>query len=377
MKSLCFTPHRLALAALSLTLTLAAPVGLAQTCPSNDDTPTAAESISIRAVGDIVLGTDFPEAHYPSGFEKTTSLRLRKTLGHADVIFGNFEGALTAHNVSTKIAGGSVFAFRMPPAFAPMLKEAGFDVLHIANNHTFDFGDQGFRDTLRHLSQAGILPVGEKDRVVFQDVRGTRLAWIGFNYSFRHNVVGDHDKLAELIQVARRQADLVIISVQAGAEGNEALRVVDHEEIFLGENRRNVFAFARRAVDLGADLVLGHGPHVVRGLECYKGKLIAYSLGNFVGYGALSTRRAAAVSMVLEVSLSRNRHTLGFDVIPVRFSEDKFPEFDESGLVRFLINDLSLRPPLNGSVRLPVPADGAQRYREWLSATGLAKIVGN
>lgn len=369
MKQVAIPPVVLALA-----LAFTSSTGYAQSCSREEDNAPAV--LSIRAVGDVVLGSDFPEPHYPADFERTTPQRLAKTLGQADVVFGNFEGALTTHNVSTKVAGGSVFAFRMPPSFAPMLRSAGFGVMHISNNHTFDFGEPGFRDTLRHLTRAGILPVGEKDRVVVQDVRGMRVAWIGFNYSLRHNVVGDYEKLAELVRTARQQADLVILSVQAGAEGNEALRVVDREEIFLGENRRNIYAFAHRAVDLGADLVLGHGPHVVRGLECYKRKLIAYSLGNFVGWGALSTKRAAAVSMVLEVKLARDGRALAFDVIPVRFSEDKFPEFDDSGLVRYLVNDLSRLPPLNGSVHLPVSVDGERRYREWLSTAQLGKIVG-
>ncbi len=333
-----------------------------------------AEIISIRATGDIVIGTDFPVSHYPPGFEARLENTLRTTLGQADVIFGNFEGALTTHNRSPKMGSGSpyVFAFRMPPHFAPLLRRSGFGVLNIANNHSYDFGEKGFNDTLAHLAQAGIETIGEQDKIVVMRVKGVRVAWVGFNYSIRHNGMHDLPRLERLVREARGKADLVVISIQAGAEGNEALRVVDREEIFLGERRGNVFAFARRAVDLGADLVIGHGPHVLRGMECYKGKLIAYSLGNFVGYNALSIKKAAAISAVLEVRLGKNGQTLGYDVIPVRFSEERLPELDSDQLARYLINDLSRLSPLNGSVQLPVAEERRAQYRSWVQAAGIA-----
>lgn len=329
--------------------------------------------VTIRATGDIVIGTDFPVSHYPTGFEARLESTLRTTLGQADVIFGNFEGALTTHNRSPKMGSGSpyVFAFRMPPHFAPMLRRSGFGILNIANNHSYDFGEKGFGDTLAHLAQAGIETIGEQDKIVVMRVKGVRIAWVGFNYSVRHNDMHDGPRLERLVREARGKADLVVVSIQAGAEGNEALRVVDREEIFLGERRGNVFAFARRAVDLGADLVIGHGPHVLRGMECYKGKIIAYSLGNFVGYNALSIKKAAAISAVLEVRIGRDGRTLGFDAIPVRFNEERLPEVDAEQLARYLINDLSRLSPLNASVQLLVPEEGRARYRAWAQAAGI------
>jgi poly-gamma-glutamate capsule biosynthesis protein CapA/YwtB (metallophosphatase superfamily) len=332
------------------------------------------EIVTIRATGDIVIGTDFPVSHYPPGFEARLENTLRGTLGRADVIFGNFEGALTTHNRSPKTGSGSpyVFAFRMPPHFAPLLRRAGFGILNVANNHSYDFGEKGFNDTLAHLAQAGIETIGEQDKIVVMRIKGVRVAWVGFNYSIRHNDMHDGPRLEKLVREARAKADLVVVSIQAGAEGNEALRVVDREEIFLGERRGNVFAFARRAVDLGADLVVGHGPHVLRGMECYKGKLIAYSLGNFVGYNALSIKRAAAISAVLEVRLGRNGHTLGYDIIPVRFNDERLPEVDREQLARYLINDLSRLSPLNSTVQLLVPEEGRARYRAWAQEAGIA-----
>ncbi len=368
--------HLVVLVALGLFFSITSRSGIAQSCQNQDVLPTASDVVTLKAVGDIVLGSDWPETHYPSGFEEQTQAQLKRVLGSADVVFGNFEGTLTTHSVSTKIVqSGTVFAFRMPPRFARLLRGAGFDVLNIANNHTFDFGETGFSDTLAHLADAGVLTVGERSKITLHKVKGVTLAWVGFSYSQRRNDMRDTASLAELIQEARKQADLVIVSIQAGAEGNEALRVVDREELFLGERRGNVFAFARRAVDLGADLVLGHGPHVLRGMECYKEKLIAYSLGNFVGYGALSIKRAAAISAILEVTLAKDRRTVAFNVIPVKFNSDKLPELDENGLARYLINDLSHLSPLNGTVRLPVATDGYARYQVWLSSAALTDML--
>jgi poly-gamma-glutamate synthesis protein (capsule biosynthesis protein) len=356
-------------------LTLFSGTASAQPCRP-EQSPAGQPSVTIRAVGDIVLGSDWPASYYPADFDARAEAQMRAALGSADVVFGNFEGALSTHDVSTKKPSGtSVFAFRMPPRFADLLQRAGFNVLAIANNHTNDFGERGFADTLSHLARAGIQTVGEADKITFTQVREIKIAWIGFSHLYRHNNVRDFDKLAELVHKARPLADLVVVSMQAGAEGNEHLRVRDHEEMFLGENRGNTFAFARKAIDLGADLVLGHGPHVLRGMECYKGKLIAYSLGNFVGYNALSIKRAAAVTVALHVQLSKQGETLGFNVTPLKFNEQRFPEPDPEALASFLINDLSRLAPLNGSVQIPVPDAGRGRYREWLHAAGLNKLI--
>jgi poly-gamma-glutamate synthesis protein (capsule biosynthesis protein) len=344
-------------------------------CRADEAQVAPSEIVTVRAVGDIVLGSDWPVASYPPGFEQTVRTRLAQLLGSADVRFGNLEGVLSTHGVSNKKPRpGAVYAFRMPPRFAQLLRDAGFDTINVANNHSFDFGQQGYDDTLAHLSAAGMLTVGEKGKVAIQRVKDVTLAWIGFSYLDRQNDMHDLDALAGLVERARHAADLVIVSVHAGAEGSEALRVVEGEEIFLGERRGDVVAFARRAVDLGADLVLGHGPHVLRGMECYKGKLIAYSLGNFVGYNALSAKRAAAVSAILEVKLAKDRRTLAVDVVPLRFDDERLPGIDEREFARHLVQDLSTREPLSGGIGLAKDAV-SDAYREWLDTADLAKIV--
>jgi poly-gamma-glutamate capsule biosynthesis protein CapA/YwtB (metallophosphatase superfamily) len=334
------------------------------------------ETITIKAVGDIVLGNNWPSGGWPANFEETAPKQLKAAIGEGDVIFGNFEGALTTHPTSTKVPRGtSVFAFRMPPRFAQILSGAGFNAMAIANNHTFDFGAVGYADTKKYLAEAGMVLIGEPHQITLQKVRGVTIAWVGFSHLPHHNYIGDLARLETMMKEARAQADLVIVSMQAGAEGNEALRVRNANENFLGESRGNTFAFARGAVDLGADLVIGHGPHVLRGMECYQGKLIAYSLGNFVGYGTLSTRRASALTTVLEVKLNKDRSLAGFNLAPLRFDDDRLPVPDNDRLTHYLVNDLSARAPLAGNVKFPVSPEGEAVYRRWLAANDLTGII--
>ena len=346
-----------------------------QTCADPQKPVAGPETVTLKAVGDIVLGSDWPVSRYPAGFDKDAQARLRRVLGNADVTFGNFEGALTAHDVSTKTTGSAAsFAFRMPSRFASLLKSVGFNVMHIANNHSFDFGEVGFNDTVTNFSNEDIYTIGHKDTVVLQKIKDVVIGWVALSYSWRFDDMADFALLADLINRARAQADWVVVSVQAGAEGSEALRVVDQEEMFFGENRGNVFAFAHRAVDLGADLVLGHGPHVLRGMECYKGKLIAYSLGNFVGYGALTTKRAAALSIVLELRFSKSESRYSFEVVPLAFDPQHFPVIDPDQRAYYLINDLSRLPPLSGTIQLPANPGAYAKYRAWRTAADIDYI---
>lgn len=159
------TYSRLAVVLVSLSPLLCAFTSIEDECRRHPvDLPYRA-IISIRATGDIVIGSDFPVSYYPPGFEQRIEVTLQKALGQADVIFGNFEGALTTRNRSPKIDSGSphVYAFRMPPRFAPMLRRSGFNILNVANNHSYDFGEKGFNDTLTWLAQAGIGTIGELD----------------------------------------------------------------------------------------------------------------------------------------------------------------------------------------------------------------------
>ncbi len=352
---------------MSVALTLAIP-GHGMECGASPSFSDARETVTIKAVGDIVLGTTWPENRIGPGVEKRFFKGVEDELAGSDIVFGNLEGALTDSDETHKDPSrGTQFAFRMPPQFGAVLRQAGFNVLSLANNHSADFGDSGLDDTRRNISEHGMLAVGLKDEIVYQQIRGVRVAWIGFSYLHRHNSIHDMDEVSRLVHTARESANLVIVTFHGGAEGSDALRAVDDEEKYLGENRGNVVRFARTAVESGADLVLGHGPHVLRGVECYWQKLIVYSLGNFVGYGAFSTKRAAAVSTILDVTIDQDGWLRRVEFHPIRFNAEHLPEIDPRKRSLYLLNDLSLLTPLEieGKV-LEGPLDDDPYYRSYM-----------
>jgi poly-gamma-glutamate capsule biosynthesis protein CapA/YwtB (metallophosphatase superfamily) len=298
-------------------------------------------NIKIKAVGDIVPGTNYPQNRlHPQN--KVLFQSVKPLLKGADILFGNFESTLTNYPFSPKgVGGGLIVAFRTPPSYTQILKEAGFDVMSVANNHSFDFSDQGFADTIQNLEKASIKALGKKGQILIGHRKGLSIAWIGFSYFDEHNSLHNLKKAKTLVQKARENADMVVISIHAGSEGTGAMNVRNQTELFFGENRGNMVMFSRTMIDNGADLILGHGPHVPRALELYKGKLIAYSLGNFMGYQTLSTDAELAYSLVLEVELNNQGDFVSGKIIPVHLNSEGIPYPDQQGRSIRLIRQLT------------------------------------
>ena len=300
-----------------------------------------AKSIVIKAVGDVIPGTNYPNYRLPANSNQLISKPVRAYLAQADVLFGNFETSLTNYRYSAKdVSRGQVFAFRSPPEYAKLFADVGFDVFNIANNHARDFGMIGFKDTQKNLKNVGIETLGHKNQILFLNKNNNKIAMIGFApYGF-YNSIHDLEAAKALVKKARKEANIVIISMHVGAEGTGALHTKNKTEYFYGENRGNSIKFARTMIDSGADLVLGHGPHVPRAMEMYKGKLIAYSLGNFLGYRTLSSVAQAGYSMILEVKMSPQGSVEKAKIVPVRMNKQGIPYIDQNfktvRLVRYL-----------------------------------------
>ncbi|MGD1805302.1 CapA family protein [Dapis sp. BLCC M126] len=304
--------------------------------PINPDT-----RITIKAVGDIIPGTNYPKNKlHPKKQDLFAS--VKPLLQDADIVFGNFESTLTSYPKSRKRMGsGRVFAFRTPPDYRYLLKDAGFNVLSVANNHSFDFFKKGFEDTITNIQSLGMQAVGKKGEIVYRKVKGINIAFIAFsNYSY-HNSMLDLDSAKKLVQEADEKADIVVISVHAGAEGTRALRIKNKTEYFFGENRGNKVLFARTLIDEGADLILGHGPHVPRAMEVYQGKLIAYSLGNFMGYRTLSSKGKLGYSLVLELDVNPRGDFVSGKILPVHLNSKGIPYPDKLGRSIKLIRELT------------------------------------
>ena len=303
---------------------------------------TVPATVSIKAVGDMIPGTNFPYNKLPAKKELLLE-SVKPYLKGADILFGNFESTMTDYPYSSKAGGGRMlFAFRTPPSYAKIFKDVGFDILSIANNHSYDFNEQGFKDTIKNIDSNGMKAVGKRDQIVYQNVKGVNFAFIGFsNYGEVHNSLLELKAGAEVVKKAKQNADIVVISVHAGAEGTGALNVRNKNELFYGENRGNMVLFSRTMIDAGADLILGHGPHVPRAMELYKGKLVAYSLGNFLGYRTLSTAGTLGQSLILDVKMTPQGDFVSGKIIPVQLDGRGVPAIDNKFRTVGLIDRLT------------------------------------
>lgn len=238
--------------------------------------------MTIAAVGDIMMGNDYPTPRLPPRGGRDLLASAVPFLKRADLALGNLEGPLTRARAPVKEPiPGRRYLFRTPPSYVRNLKEAGFSMVSLANNHARDFGPEGLADTRRALEEAGILFSSKKGEVARFDVRGVKVAVLSLSYGPPpRSIIFPAHPLQEIAREAQEN-DIVILSVHAGAEGRGALHVSPGMERFLDEPRGDLVGFAHDAIDRGADLVIAHGPHVPRALELYRGRLIAYSLGNF------------------------------------------------------------------------------------------------
>jgi len=171
----------------------------------------------------------------------------------------------------------------MPESYVTNLTNAGFNLMSIANNHVHDFGRDGALNTLKVLTQSNIHTAGlEKvcEYTIFEK-NGVKYGFCAFSPNSGVVNINNYEKVREIIPHLNSLCDIVIVSFHGGAEGPAHNRVPQKREIFLGENRGDVHEFAHLCIDLGADIVFGHGPHVPRAMEIYKDRFIAYSLGNF------------------------------------------------------------------------------------------------
>lgn len=260
--------------------------GVASHTTLQDNRPIALDqdqsSVRLIAVGDIMLsrgvagklrlhGVDYP-------YEKVLSV-----LQPGDIVFGNLETPIT----SGRTIADDELVFRSDPGVEMGLSRAGFNILSVANNHVMNFGATGLADTLRYLKAVKIRHIGAGENLAAAltpsiiEVSGTKFAFLAFNdtdvvpdstgatATRSGTALMDIDQMKPAVASATKNSDVVVVSMHSGVE-------------YAAEPNASQQAFARAAIDAGADMVLGHHPHVIQPVETYKGKTIIYSLGNFV-----------------------------------------------------------------------------------------------
>ena len=240
-----------------------------QETDSSDTAISAPVSLTLSVVGDCTLGTDETfdydtslNAYYENYGADYFLQNVRSIFSADDLTIANFEGTLTDSDERED----KTFAFKAPASYASILSGSSVEAVNTANNHSHDYGDQSFDDTLAALDDAGIVHFGY-DETAVMDIKGIKVGLVGIYELYDH--LDREQQLKD--NIAKVQADGAQLIVVIFHWGNETETVPDSNQTTLG----------RMAIDLGADLVCGHHPHVLQGIETYKGKNIVYSLGNF------------------------------------------------------------------------------------------------
>jgi len=341
----------------------AAPKAVTSTAVTPTTDTADDDSFTFSATGDIIMGSapNKLPANDGEGFFDSVKAGLK-----SDLVMGNLEQPLTGDTGTSKCGTPprpNCFAFRSPPAYAGHLKDAGFELLNTANNHSKDFGTQGYRNTVAALEEAGLAHTGAQDQITVVEVKGVKVAVVGFSPYAGANNVNDLPAARSVVEEAAGQADVVVVQVHMGAEGSDKVHVKPGNELFFGENRGDPMKFSRAVIDAGADVVVGHGPHVLRGMEFYKGKLIAYSLGNFAGGGrTLSRTGVLGYGGILHVTLTKDGSFAGGKFLSTAMNSVGRPTRDsaqERGLARVRelsaedFGDTAARIDEDGSISAP------------------------
>jgi poly-gamma-glutamate capsule biosynthesis protein CapA/YwtB (metallophosphatase superfamily) len=273
-----------------------------------EDPSSAPSTITVAAVGDIMMGTDYPLPKLPKKDGRFLFEEAKGFLRKADIVFGNLEGPLYDGDSPAKKVKDvrEAYFFRTPPGYVKNLVDAGFSVVSLANNHAGDFGDKGMSSTKKALAAAGIKYSSKAGEVAEFEINGLRIGLVALSFGPPPRSIIYPEKALEEIDLLSKKYDLLILSIHGGKEGGTALRTEDQFEYFLDEPRGNLVQFAHAAIDRGADLILTHGPHVPRALEIYQDRLIAYSLGNFCTYRGMSLDQEKGYAPLLWVELGRD-----------------------------------------------------------------------
>jgi len=336
--------------------------------------PPKPAGVRLAMVGDINLGTaTLPDGIPPDSGRGLLDAARPSLVG--DLVVGNFEGVLADTGTSEKCerlraaeaparpvrptrrkrprrpAGDTAtvrpgcYAFRTPTMLAPRLVEAGITDLNLANNHANDYGAAGRESTDRILDSLGLRRYGPLGRIAIDTVhRGDSVATVGLigftTYPFAYDLL-DIARSAQVVDSVRPLVDLLLVTFHGGAEGVRALHVPETAESLGREPRGDLRRWARAVIDAGADAVIGHGPHVLRGIEFYRGRPIAYSLGNFLTYRGFNLDGPLGITGVLQLEFAPDRRLRRARLVPMVQRPLRGPEPDGSGAALDLVRRLS------------------------------------
>jgi poly-gamma-glutamate synthesis protein (capsule biosynthesis protein) len=279
------------------------------------------QTSTIYFVGDIMLSRAVGSTTARLGDYRFPFLKVANELGKADITFGNLEGPISDRGENK----GSIYSFRADSRMVEGLKYAGFDVMSVANNHIWDYGVEALLDTVDILNKAGIKTVGAGKDITEANAsaeilsKGTKVAFLGYTDLYPESLVAGKDypgisdfsegKIIEDIKKAKLTSHLVVVSIHWGEE-------------YQTESNDSQKNLARKMVEAGASLVIGHHPHVPQEWEQYKDGWIFYSLGNFIfdQTQSVETMRGMAVRAVV-----KGNKVVSLETIPVQISPSYQP----------------------------------------------------
>ncbi|MBZ0203222.1 MAG: CapA family protein [Ignavibacteria bacterium] len=301
---------------------------------------------AIIMVGDVMMGTNYPsEGSLPPDDGKYILEDAAEFLQIADVTIGNLEGTLLDKGGTPKQCQNpeNCVSFRMPEHYAGYLKDAGFDIMSTANNHSGDMGETGRKSTMKTLDEYGIVYAGYSTNPTSVFVKdGVKFGFTAFAPNNGTQSINDIKSAIKTVKDLKSTCDIVIVAFHGGGEGSGATHVNRKRELYLGEDRGNVYDFAHAVVDAGADVVFGQGPHVPRGLELYKNKIIAYSLGNFCTYGKFGLSGNLGLAPILKVYINKKGDFEKGRIFPFKQIKRGFPVFDDDYSVVALMRSLTV-----------------------------------
>jgi hypothetical protein len=293
-----------------------------------------------------MLGSTFPNSNVLPPCDNPLLLLgcLSDTLAASDITFGNLEGSFLDEGVPVKKCRDTTicYLFRMPERYAGALAVSGFNILNLANNHFGDFGYPARVRTMKLLDSLGINYGGimEHPWSVFRKDSIT-YGFCAFAPNAGTMDINDTVEAEAIVKKLADTCDIVIVAFHGGAEGADFQHVPKCDEIFYGENRGDVHAFAHRMIDAGADVIFGSGPHVTRAIEVYKERFIAYSLGNFCTYGRFNIQGPGGIAPLIKVEVDSTGRFISGRIIPVFQSRPEGVRIDPEKRVISKIRDLT------------------------------------
>lgn len=316
------------------------------------------DTFVIAMTGDIMMGSTYPQPTLPPNEGRMLFRDVKHILHKADISVGNLEGTLCDSAENKKEVSQFNYSFRTPVNFAPRLKEAGFDFLSMANNHAYDFGIEGVKSTERALRDIGIKYAGIKGRTecAIIERNGIRYGLCAFghnSYTLKHKELWT---VKGILDSLKANSDIVIVSFHGGAEGKQYSNLPYGKEEFLNEDRGSLRDFAHYCIENGADIVYGHGPHVVRCVEVYNGKFIAYSLGNFCTPYGISISGISGYAPVIVAKVNRKGDFLEGKIHPFIQRRGLGPRKDTTNSVVSQIQRLTMSDIKDSKIR--ISADG-------------------